>query len=81
MNKEVELILKKLKIVSESEEPGAYICDKEHSKILLDYIQQRDNIITELEKYINDIWNSGYEPTGKDITDKLKELKGSATNE
>ena len=40
MNEEVELILKKLKIVSESEEPGAYICDKEHSKILLEEIER-----------------------------------------
>ena len=38
MNKEVKLILTKLKIVSETEERGMYLCDKEHSKILLDYI-------------------------------------------
>ena len=38
MNKEVELILTKLKIVSEEKENGAYICDREHSKILLEYI-------------------------------------------
>ena len=38
MDKEVELILKKLKIVSEEQERGLYLCDKEHSKLLLDYI-------------------------------------------
>lgn len=39
-NKEIELILTKLKIVSEEKENGAYICDKEHSKLLLSYIEQ-----------------------------------------
>lgn len=37
-NEEIKLILTKLKLVSEIEESGAYICDKEHSKLLLDYI-------------------------------------------
>jgi len=45
MDKEVELILSKLKIVSEAQERGLYLCDKEHSKKLLDYITnlQREN--------------------------------------
>jgi hypothetical protein len=38
MNNEVNLILTKLKIVSEDKENGMYLCDKKHSKILLDYI-------------------------------------------
>ena len=38
INDEIKLILKKLKIVSEEQERGLYLCDKEHSKILLDYI-------------------------------------------
>ena len=38
MNDEIKLILKKLKIVSEEQEEGMYLCDKEHSKLLLDYI-------------------------------------------
>ena len=38
MNDEVKLILMKLKIVSEEEERGLYLCDKEHSKLLYDYI-------------------------------------------
>ena len=45
---EIELILTKLKIVSEEKENGMYLCDKEHSKILLDYIQQKENIIKEV---------------------------------
>ena len=47
---EIELILTKLKIVSEEKENGMYLCDKEHSKILLDYIQQKENIINELKE-------------------------------
>ena len=54
MNDEVKLILTKLKIVSEEKENGAYICDKEHSKLLLSYIEQlennRDKAIEYLEK-------------------------------
>ena len=47
---EIELILTKLKIVSEEKENGMYLCDKEHSKILLDYIQQKENIIKEVRE-------------------------------
>ena len=38
MNNEINLILTKLKIVSEEKENGMYLCDKKHSKVLLDYI-------------------------------------------
>ena len=48
---EIELILTKLKIVSEEKENGIYLCDKKHSKILLDYIQQKENIIKEVREY------------------------------
>ena len=51
---EIELILTKLKIVSEEKENGMYLCDKEHSKILLDYIQQKENIIKEVREYIEE---------------------------
>lgn len=50
---EIELILTKLKIVSEEKESGVYLCDKEHSKILLDYIQQKENIINEVREYLD----------------------------
>ena len=50
---EIELILTKLKIVSEEKENGMYLCDKKHSKILLDYIQQKENIIKEVREYAN----------------------------
>ena len=43
MNDEVKLILTKLKIVSEEKENGCYICDREHSKLLLSYIEQLEN--------------------------------------
>ena len=49
---EAELILAKLKIVSEEKENGMYLCDKKHSKILLDYIQQKENIIKEVREKI-----------------------------
>ena len=49
---EAELILEKLKIVSEEKENGMYLCDKEHSKILLNYIQQKENVIKEAREYI-----------------------------
>ena len=58
MDKEVELILSKLKIVSEEQERGMYLCDKEHSKLLLDYIanlqqenEKKDAYIKYLEEY------------------------------
>lgn len=47
MDEEIKLILTKLKLVSEIEESGAYICDKEHSRILYDYIT---NLQEELEE-------------------------------
>ncbi len=56
MNDEVKLILTKLKIVSEEKENGAYICDKEHSKLLLLYIEQlennRDKAIEEIDNLL-----------------------------
>ena len=61
MKDEVKLILKKIKIVSEVEENGAYICDKEHSKILLEYIEQLHSIIKEVREYIKqvlEIWET-----------------------
>ena len=54
---EIELILTKLKIVSEEKENGMYLCDKKHSKILLDYIQQKENIIKEVREYIEEKYN------------------------
>ena len=68
INDEIKLILKKLKIVSEEQERGLYLCDKEHSKILLDYItnlQQKydraleDSVkethkLMEIRKYLKD---------------------------
>lgn len=45
---ELELILAKLKLVSEEEERGYYLCDKEHSKILLDEIERLNNILDKL---------------------------------
>ena len=52
MDKEIELILSKLKIVSEEQERGLYLCDKEHSKLLLDYITnlQQENERLKLAK-------------------------------
>ena len=45
---EFELIIKKLEIVRDTEENGCYICDKEHSKILLDGINKQKEIIDKL---------------------------------
>ena len=56
---EIKLILTKLKIVSEEKENGMYLCDRKHSKILLDYIQQKENIIKEVREYIEN--NSQYD--------------------
>ena len=58
MNKEVELILKKLKIVSEEKERGLYLCDKEHSKLLLDYItnlQQENERLKKLKENASNV--------------------------
>ena len=65
---EIELILTKLKIVSEEKENGMYLCDKEHSKILLDYIQQKENIIKEVREYIEEnFYQSGGCVGGTDL--------------
>lgn len=55
MNNEVNLILTKLKIVSEEKENGMYLCDKKHSKALLDYItnlQEEIGIRTQNSQYL-----------------------------
>lgn len=52
---EIELILTKLKIVSEEKENGMYLCDKENSKILLDYIYEKDRENQILKHRLNDI--------------------------
>ena len=89
MNDEVKLILKKLKIVSETEEPGAYICDKEHSKILLEEVERLNNVVTELEKILEeerkkdrprDDYNYGVGNTLDYIWYRLQELKGNNGN-
>ena len=49
---EIELILAKLKIVSEEKENGYYLCDKEHSKLLLDYINNLKEIPNKIKFYI-----------------------------
>ena len=61
MNDEVKLILTKLKIVSKEKENGAYICDKEHSKLLLSYIEQ-------LEKRNKQLYE-GFMATQEELTD------------
>ena len=68
MDKEVELILSKLKIVSEEQERGLYLCDKEHSNLLLDYITnlQQENekwwaIIKDYEMDLHDLCNKNNE--------------------
>ena len=53
INDEIKLILKKLKIVSEEQERGLYLCDKEHSKILLDYITNLQERCEYLERSNN----------------------------
>ena len=79
MDKEVELILAKLKIVSEEEERGLYLCDKEHSKILLDYI-------TNLQEQLHQASLDIQELTEKDIgcpswCDKLTNLQEKSNNQ
>ena len=66
---EIELILTKLKIVSEEKGNGMYLCDKKHSKILLDYIQQKDNIIKEVREYIKDKWGMELKDSMEDFLD------------
>ena len=56
MNDEVKLILTKLKIVSEAEEQGMYLCDKEHSKLLLDYITNLQEIAEEHKNCTRKHW-------------------------
>ena len=62
MDKEVELILSKLKIVSEEQERGLYLCDKEHSKLLLDYItnlqQENQELSRMCELYGKSLYNA-----------------------
>ena len=71
---EEELILTKLKIVSEEKENGAYICDKKHSKILLNYIKQKDKIINKASKEIKTILKMALEQDSENVNliDRLK---------
>ena len=83
---EIELILTKLKIVSEEKENGMYLCDKEHSKILLDYIQQKENIIKEVREYITSYinqFNGVYPPVDMRYLDlhKLLDILKGENNE
>lgn len=50
MMDEIKLILAKLKIVSEEETEGLYLCDKKHSKILLDYIEDLQERLEKAEE-------------------------------
>lgn len=70
---EVELILAKLKIVSEEKENGCYLCDKEHSKLLLNYINNLKETPNKIKFYIqqSDIKNMLW---GKQI---LKIIRGN----
>lgn len=65
MNKEVDLILTKLKIVSEEKENGAYICDREHSKLLLSYIEQLEADYKEANDSIT-WWTNRYNALNKE---------------
>jgi len=49
-----ELIIKKLEIVKDTEENGCYICDKEHSKILLDGINKYKEVLDKIKEYIKE---------------------------
>ena len=66
---ELELILAKLKLVSEEEERGYYLCDKEHSKILLDEI---DKLNKEINKEM--ALTTEYESKYYEMLDKYKRL-------
>ena len=50
---EFELIIKKLEIVRDTEENGCYICDKEHSKILLDGINKQKELLDKIKEIVD----------------------------
>lgn len=55
-----ELILEKLRMVRDEKVEGYYLCDKKHSKILLDYIkelQERFNALMEAHKIADELNN------------------------
>ena len=68
MNDEVKLILTKLRIVRDSEENGCYICDREHSKLLLSYIEQLQQENQQLMKQKDDVVEYIKTTTYADIT-------------
>jgi hypothetical protein len=75
---EFELIIKKLEIVKDTEENGCYICDKEHSKILLDGINKYKEVLDKIKEYIKE--NNNQEPwksvQGDYILELLEEIDG-----
>ena len=75
MNDEVKLILTKLKIVSEEKEQGMYLCDKKHSKALLDYITNLQKSQETLIKNDNEIITNLQEENKKlkELCDKYEE--------
>ena len=50
---EYELIIKKLEIVRDSEDEGMYLCDKKHSKILLEGIDKYKQVIDKIKEEID----------------------------
>ena len=87
---EFELIIKKLEIVRDTEENGCYICDKEHSKILLDEINKQKEVLDKIKELVNqyeiiigeyeghyeDTYDTYYHSSIKeDILELLEEIK------
>lgn len=71
---EFELIIKKLEIVRDTEENGCYICDKEHSKILLDGINKQKEVLDKIRKNNERIIDYGFDYDGFNNVEDLKKL-------
>lgn len=73
MNDEINLILTKLKLVSESEESCAYICDKEHSKILYDYITNLQETLKKKQQRIKELLEETY--SANQVVEELLDIE------
>lgn len=73
MSDEINLILTKLKLVSEMEESGAYVCDKEHSKILYDYITNLQETLKKKQQRIKELLEETY--SANQVVDELLDIE------
>lgn len=72
---EYELIIKKLEIVRDSEDEGMYLCDKKHSKILLEGIDKYKQVIDKIKDIC--LENMYIDDRGEEVESIERDIKPS----